>query len=277
MWRTALVVVLAACSGGETETESVGETDRGPSTECSASTDRVEAAMQGDLDGTWLAMADPEFQLPERARGTVEVGSAPTLLIGVDNVILEGSVVDTPTLLSNLATIGRNWTLLHPDEDAWDKQVNVLADKRVTFERVDAALEPLLAAGYSFVLMAATPVEPAPPCPADWPACAQLGSPDPAEQARRMAEAMSSVLGQSCQSVVALFGRIATVPADQKPVELRAGLPSALRACNCEGIHMERLEWLAPELIGLRQPRAVGVEYEAGREGSVGDWFSAGN
>lgn len=263
--RYLLALALAASCSDESGSQS----------DCPSAVERLERTMQGDVSGrALLPWVSPDIEVPIHASGRVEVGSEPVITIARNELWLDGNEVDAESLATNMETMQRSYGILHPGEE-WSGVFVVLADARVDFARVDEVLRPFIARGYSFVLAAQTPREPAPPCPASWATCPDFTSGDASDRAAKLAEAGTAALGTHCTEVHQLFASIASVAADRKAEELRDGLPDALRSCGCGGVNMEKLEWLLPHMLGLHSPRAVGFRYEPGRSGTVGAWISS--
>ncbi|MEM9071773.1 MAG: hypothetical protein AAGE52_24905 [Myxococcota bacterium] len=242
---------------------------------CDSAIASVEVAMRDD-GATRLPLSDPSVELPTRPSGTVEAArSGYAITVGRTSLLFDGSRTDEANLRTNLATIGRNRSILYPEEGEWDRRINVVVDARVAFSRLDAVLQPLVEEGYAFVLLAEMPTAPVPPCPSSWAACDELGDSHGAERATQVAAMLSSVLGTRCSDVRTVFARLAGVRFEDQSDVLRRELPEALQACECQGVSMERLEWLVPELVNLRVPRAVGVAYEPNQSGLVGPWIES--
>lgn len=206
---------------------------------------------------------------------------APTLAIGprgelrLDNHVLP----DTAALAETLDTLRRNWGILHPGAPH-PGVIHVWADRELTIARLRAIVSGVR--DHRIALLALAPSGPValPPCPSSLGrTCARL----PGLAAAARADAIGGVWrrsGRRCASLRTLSIELASAGARDFPPVLRAGLPRALRACECGSVDVDAIAYVAAVMVtNAFDPAVRALELPAPSEGdettSVGAWAAA--
>ncbi len=239
---------------------------------CESDVRRLEAAIAGNLIDTIEIM--PNVISPPRrtALGVPLHQLVPVLEVNATNAWLDGNRVDANRLEYNLAALRRNWRIVNPDIP-FRNELYVWADTDLSTSRLDVVVQPAVARGYTIVLLARLPERTYGACPAGWEnECRRLESTTRSEHSIQLAN-MSSELILPCPSLAQFWSRLPGYRVFEQSVQVQRRAPDALRECGCSGVNMERMIYLMPELLSLRE-RATGVVYTGtATNQTVGEWM----
>ena len=208
--------------------------------------------------------------------------SAPIIAIGSNGELrLDGRALpDGAALVGDLDTLRRHWSILHPGTH-YPAVVHVWADRDLTIATLRARLSAVR--DHRVVVLAVAPSDPValPPCPSSLgETCTRLPTLEANARADELGRAWARSLG-ACEPLRALSAEIASALHHDREQVLRAGLPTALRACGCGHFADEdAIEYVAAVVLtNPFDPAVRALELPAPSDAdeatTVGAWMSA--
>jgi hypothetical protein len=206
-------LVAAACGKGKSAADCKAETSK-----LVTDLETLEQAPPIPFDSR-LAFASR----PDAAKR--EMPWAPVINISPDKMVVGYHQTNIEGLVEMLAMEMETSSRKRPPPGT----VYVAIDKATPWSRIAPIGPPLLAAGYShLILLFGVPVANAKPSAID----TELAGKDPAERATFLAQRMTKTIA-SCRPMQKVFGSVASVEGDQKTPILFQGIREALPACGC--------------------------------------------
>ena len=224
-----VLLMLAACSGGSGM----------PAGQCRREAEALVASLHAVDSGPSPLWIPPEVELvPRPDLGKDVPADAPTLVVGVDAIRLQGMQVATYELRERLLALraqALDDAARHPERAGPTPDTVVLViDRRARWSRIVDAWQIARAAGLRapvLVFGAPVTVTPPPRAPIDDALDAILRS-DSGQRAAELAALVSREV-KSCPSLVRLFGAIASDDGTSKSQTLIDGMAPALVECRC--------------------------------------------
>lgn len=253
------ILLLAACGSDKSSTPVLPPGAPAATASCEERVRRFESRTTG-IDNTSLSTPLPGIEAP-RGRGGMLPRVAPIVSLFFDGQTnLDGRFVALPQLVADLATLERNWQVLHPELPPGSTDLVLWADRRLRM----GDLRPLIAAtpGYSreLVWMDTTMRPPLPHCPPSLGGrCIPLGGgPQRREAALIDAMAASTDRCPAFRRMRQAVAHTGMVLADKEDVWRTAGA-QALRECDCRDVDVDGFEYITLVAFGAFNPQERGT------------------
>lgn len=228
----SLACALVACATSGSSAQSTAA--------CETRITRLERFFAHATNGTVSLPEQPGIRVPRVtiAGAAAREVAVSTVVVVVDStgLWLDGRELTEQQLSEDLATLARNWSILHPRE-AFPRRVAIWADVRTPIARLVAlAAGPLRGLHLDVLAVGPVPshIADAPPCPASLGGLCARPQGGNAEAARSVARAMANAVGD-CRPLIEGFAALSNLTAGDRSAAMRRFVPEALRSCRCAG------------------------------------------